>query len=231
MHGGRTANAGLRPTVVTREIELPGDRCSPGVEVYPLRDLTVRYDASRERFVLRSRSRGHELRPILSSGISPEGFVSFLLAIGRQDLQPLGYFPGFEVAGVRRWPRMRWGRVVAFRRRWDVPASELRAERAGRDPAAAFENVERWRTREGIPRRVFVSSSREPKPYFVDLGSPPFLELLDHHALGATAAPNETVHLTEMLPAPDQSWVADARGRYASEFLVHLRSVANESGS
>jgi hypothetical protein len=189
----------------------------------------VRYDSSRERFVLRSRSRGQELRPILSSGISPEGFVSFLLAIGRQDLQqPLGSFPGFEAPGIRRWPRMRWGRIVVFRRRWDLPIAEWRALRTSRDGAAAFESVQRWRAREDAPRRVFVASSREPKPYFVDLESPPFLELLDHHALASTAPADEVLHVTEMLPGPERSWVNDAHGRYASEFLVHLQNVADE---
>jgi hypothetical protein len=30
------------------------------------------------------------------------------------------------------------------------------------------------------------------------------------------------LHVTEMLPAPDELWVRDAAGHYASEFLLHL---------
>jgi hypothetical protein len=223
MHGGRTANAGLRPTIVPREIELPGDRCTPGVEAFPLRDLVVRYDSTRGRFILRSRSRDLELIPILSSGISPEGFISFLLAIGRQDVQALGYFPGFEVPGIRRWPRMRWGGVVAFRRRWDVPARELSVHRPRVQPDEAFVELQRWRRRDDVPRHVFVSTAREPKPFFVDLESPPFVELFTHLTKPA-ASSGEIVHVVEMLPGPSGLWVHDERGAYASEFLVHLRN-------
>jgi hypothetical protein len=30
------------------------------------------------------------------------------------------------------------------------------------------------------------------------------------------------LHVTEMLPGPDGLWIQGERGRYASEFLVHL---------
>src|SRR6185436_11173045 len=52
-HMGRTANAGLRPAVFAHEIELPGDRASPGARVLGLRDLVVRFDRTAGRFVLR----------------------------------------------------------------------------------------------------------------------------------------------------------------------------------
>jgi hypothetical protein len=121
MHGGRTANAGLRPSLFRHEIELPGDRATPGREVIPLADLSVRFESDSRRFRLRWRSRGVDVLPMVSSGIIPEGWVSFLIAIGQQDLQPLALFPGFEVDGITRWPRFRFGRVVVFRRRGAGP--------------------------------------------------------------------------------------------------------------
>src|SRR5262249_1722666 len=120
-HLGRSANAGLRPPVLAHEIELPGPRASPGAEPIALADLTVRWDSTGERFVLRSLSRlpsDAEVVPVISSGVSPEGFISFLVEIGRQGLQPLALFPGFDVPGIRRWPRFVLGRTVLFRRRW-----------------------------------------------------------------------------------------------------------------
>ena len=39
---------------------------------------------------------------------------------------------------------------------------------------------------------------------------------------GADGATPSAFHVTEMLPAPDELWVHDSAGRYASEFLVHL---------
>jgi hypothetical protein len=114
MHAGRTANAGLRPSLFRHEIELPGDRTTPGRESIPLADLTVRFDSRARRFRLRSRRRGVEVMPLVTSGISPEGLATFLLMIGQQDLQPLALFPGFDVEGIRRWPRFRFGRVSCF---------------------------------------------------------------------------------------------------------------------
>ncbi|HZI92596.1 MAG TPA: lantibiotic dehydratase, partial [Patescibacteria group bacterium] len=44
MHGGRTANAGLRPPIFSHEIELPGEKASSGAVAIPLSDLSVRHD-------------------------------------------------------------------------------------------------------------------------------------------------------------------------------------------
>ena len=97
-HYGRSANAGLRPVLFRHEIELPGDKGSPGVEALPLNDLVVRYDSASKRLVLRSLSRRFEVIPVLSSGVNPVGFVSDLVHIGRQGWQNVGYLPGFESA-------------------------------------------------------------------------------------------------------------------------------------
>ncbi|HVT17823.1 MAG TPA: lantibiotic dehydratase [Thermoanaerobaculia bacterium] len=252
-HLGRSANAGLRPTVFRHEIELLGERATPGAEVIPLADLVVRYDGAQGRFVLRWASRGKEVVPVISSGISPEGFVSFLVEIGRQGMLPLSYFPGFDVAGVARWPRFTCGRVVLFRRRWvfstaaaagagppapappavapgPLPEGPAGAGRrsGGPDEAAAgfFLEVARWRRAHGLPRHVFLCSEADPKPFYADLESPLFTELV-RRALAA--ARGSALHVTEMLPGPDEMWVADRRGRYASEFLVHLRHLPNSA--
>src|SRR5439155_13734218 len=171
----------------------------------------------------RSQRRGVEVLPVVTSGISPEGLVSFLLAIGKQDLQPLALFPGLDVEGITRWPRFRLGRVVAFRRRWVfAPAawpatSALGALNAGRTIAFA-----RWRARHGLPRHVFAHTHAAPKPFYVDLESPWLIELLSRRPADSPAT---RLEITEMLPAPEEIWIADGRGRYASEFLVHLANV------
>src|SRR5262249_1543471 len=125
MHGGRTANAGLRPPLLRYEIELPGDRVSRGRVALPLSDLVVRYESGSGGVRLRSKSQNCDGLPVISSGISSEGFISFLTEIGRQGIQPLAYFPGFNVDDVAHWPRFRVGKVVLFRRRWLVPSSDL----------------------------------------------------------------------------------------------------------
>jgi lantibiotic biosynthesis dehydratase-like protein len=227
-HLARSANAGLRPTIFRHEIELPGERASPGAEAIPLADLTVRWDGAGERFVLRSLSRGVEVVPVISSGISPEGFVAFLVQVGRQGLQPLAHFPGFDVPGVTRWPRFTFGRLVLFRRRWvfapgEGPVPPETARDAG-DAAAAdfFARLWRWRRAHGLPRHVFLHTDSEPKPYYADLDSPLSAELLRRTLTPAPGEPPPVLHATEMLPGPDELWVCDRAGRYASEFLVQF---------
>jgi Lantibiotic dehydratase, N terminus len=220
MHGARTANAGLRPPIFPLEIELPGDRVSEGHEAVPLSDLTAAWDSGARRFVVRSLSRGTEILPVICSGINPEGFVSFLTMVGAQDLQPLAFLPGFDVAGIRSWPRFSFGNVVLFRRRWvfeaaDLPGVDSREE--------SFLMTRRWRREHGLPEHVFVHFDRDPKPFYVDLGSEPFVDLF-RRAL-ASQESGGRVHVTEMLPGPEELWVRDSRGRYASEFLVHLDNL------
>jgi len=219
MHGGRTANAGLRPAIFPLEIELPGDRATEGREAVPLADLTARWDSASRRFVVRSRSRGIEILPVISSGISPEGIISFLTMVGGQGLQPLGFFPGFDVPEVRAWPRFTFGNVVLFRRRWVFRADELPAGKTAEDH---FMNTQRWRREHGLPLHVFIHSENETKPFYVNLGSVALVDLLRR-----AIAPGR-VHVTEMLPGPEELWVRDARGRYASEFLMHMDNLAGD---
>ncbi len=212
-HLGRSANAGLRPSLFRHEIELPGMRASPGAEVIHLKEMAVRWDAGEGRFVLRREADGVEVVPVISSGVSPEGFISFLVEIGRQGLQPLSWFPGFDVPGIFRWPRFASGRLVLFRRRWIVSPGEI-PEAAD---AALFADVARWRRKHGIPRHVFLHTTADPKPFHADLDSPLAVDLLRR----ATAAPT-TLHVVEMLPGPEELWVRDERGSYATELLLQL---------
>jgi hypothetical protein len=222
MHGSRTANAGLRPPIFTLEIELPGDRATAGREALPLADLTASWDSAAGRFVLRSISRGIEILPVISSGINPEGFISFLTMVGAQGHQPLGFFPGFDTPEIRSWPRFTYGNVVLFRRRWVFGAVELPT---GKTAEEYFLDTQRWRREHGVPRHVFIHSEREPKPFYVDLGSEAFVDLLRRAAASPSASPPGRVHVTEMLPGPEDLWVRDPRGRYASEFLLHMDNL------
>jgi hypothetical protein len=218
-HFGRSANAGLRPGIYPYEIELLGDRARPEAEVVPLGGLTVRWDTAASRFVLLWPERGLEVVPVISSGISPEGFVSFLVEIGRQGLQPLAWFPGFDVPGMTRWPRFTSGRLVLFRRRWVFAPGE--APETTREDADYFARTARWRRRHGLPRHVFLHTPADPKPFYADLDSPLSVDLLRRALTPAT-----TLHVVEMLPGPDELWVKDGRGRYATEFLLHFSGPA-----
>src|SRR5262245_46859195 len=224
-HNYRTANAGLRPSIFRHEIELPGEKASPGAEVIPLRELTVRWDTTQSRFVLRWTRDGTEVLPVITSGVNPVGAIQFLVNIGQQGLQPLGYFPGFDVEGVTRWPRFVCGKLVVFRERWAFgPGMWPVPQRPGRDFDAAgwFLDVQRWRRRHGLPRHVFIHTTENPKPRYVDLESPLFSDLILRTLTVTTSDSPREVHVTEMLPGPGELWAADDRGHYATELLVHL---------
>lgn len=234
-HRARTANAGLRPMLFRHEIELPGEKATPGAEAIPLRDLRVRYDLNERRFVLHWPARGVEVVPVITSGVNPTGIISFLVAIGQQGFQPLGYFPGFEADGVTRWPRIVSGRTVLFRERWvfgpgDWPEGGDTRPAAGRagatyvasgpagtlsSDAGYFLDVARWRRRHALPRHVFVHSGEDPKPRYLDLES---LLFVDHLRRGVKG----TLTVTEMLPGPEDLWIGETKRRFASEFLVQM---------
>jgi hypothetical protein len=219
-HEARTANAGLRPALFAREIELPGDLVSGGARRVALADLVIRYDSAADRLVLRSAGTGSEIVPVLTSGVSPAGIVSSLIHIGRQGLQPVGWLPGFRAPGLVRWPRFRSGRVVLFRERWVFTRPEL--PRAAGSEAAWYLAVARWREAHGLPRHVFVHTSAETKPFYVDLESPVIVDLLRRAAETVTETGDARLVVTEMLPGPDELWVRDPAGSYATEFLLQM---------
>ena len=222
-HLGRTANAGLRPAIFAHEIELPGDCASPGAQAHSLHDLVVRFDTGTDRFVLRLADGGTEVIPVINSGVNPVGFVSFLVAIGEQTLQPIGYFPGFDVPGVTHWPRVVAGRLVLFRERWVFRKGEWPEPPDRGDDIVPFGRAMLfWRDRWHLPRHVFVHSSKEPKPRYVDLGSPVFLDLLRRDLLTLSGESDAVLFVSEMLPGPENLFVEDAGLAYATEFLVQM---------
>lgn len=228
-HEARTANAGLRPVLFGHEIELVGDKASPEAAAIPLNDLVIRYDSAADRLVLRSVSHEVEVIPVLSSGVSPSGIVTELVHIGRQGWQSVGYLPGFHAPSVRRWPRFVCGKVVLFRARWVFPADEapLPSRRTGALPSDAefFLQVARWRELNDLPRHLFAHTSAEPKPFYVDLESPVLVDVLRRALPAPTAGAEAVLFVTEMLPGPEELWVQDASGGYATEFLVQLGGI------
>lgn len=230
-HEARTANAGLRPLLFPREIELPGDTVSPGVERIPLSDLALRYDTGADRLVLRRVSTGTEVVPVVSSGVSPSGIVSTLIHVGRQGWQTVGHLPGFQASAVTRWPRVVCGKVVLFRARWifdAVRGPSVSLGGASLSDAAFFLEAGRWRAANALPRHVFVHTTVEPKPFYVDLESPVLADLLRRAVTAVAALGSARLVVTEMLPAPEDLWVRDGAGAYAAEFLVQM--AGPESG-
>lgn len=118
----------------------------------------------------------------------------------------------FDPFGRRGSERVTIGRTVVRRARWSRAAGELPLE-----PDA----IASWARDGGMPRRVFVRSPLERKPIYVDLASPTLLRVLTRFVRPVAAnTPHAPITFTEMLPGPDECWLADDAGRYTSEFRV-----------
>ena len=116
-------------------------------------------------------------------------------------------------------PRITIGRTVWRRKTWDIPAAH-----GPQCPEAAAG----WARDRGMPQQVFALVPGETKPVYVDFDSPVLTRILSRHLRRAAAdAPSRTARFTEMLPAPEDCWLADDDGqRYTSE----LRLVAVDLG-
>jgi hypothetical protein len=105
-------------------------------------------------------------------------------------------------------PRLTAGRVVLRRESWSAPAHDIPADLAG------------WARTRGMPRRVFVKTPDERKPFFLDLESAVLQRIALRH-IRAAAGAEEPVRFSEMLPGPEECWLADSDGRrYAAELRL-----------
>ena len=129
---------------------------------------------------------------------------------------------GFDVLpDMRHTPRVFLDDLIIARESWTFTAKELAFATAA-DPLERWIGARRWRTLNNLPRRVFVGSGVERKPYYVDFDSPVLVGILVRlihrtHESGA----DETVTFSEMLPDMEQLWLADSAGeRYTSELRL-----------
>ena len=110
-------------------------------------------------------------------------------------------------------PRIAIGRTVIRRESWSIAAADIPSD-PGEIPSFARSHR--------MPRRVFAKSPLERKPMYLDTESRVLAQILCRHARRAAAdAPGSRFRFTEMLPAPDQCWLADGEGnRYVSELRI-----------
>ncbi|MEU1402274.1 lantibiotic dehydratase [Streptomyces sp. NPDC005728] len=125
-------------------------------------------------------------------------------------------------------PRVILDDLVLFRETWRLPVAGVALpDKADRE--RDYLAVRRWAAAHALPDLLFVKFPEETKPSLVDLTSPTLV--LSFANLVRTArrlAPDALVTLSEPLPAPDDSWLADADGeRYVSELRLQIsRKVA-----
>ncbi len=123
---------------------------------------------------------------------------------------------------AKHTPRLTIDEVVITRESWYFNISELPFVKI-KERSAQFLAVRRWAKAHGLPRFLFVKSPNEPKPFYVDLASPIYVNILVKtiHHLAVTPETVTLIRLTEMLPTFDQLWLTDATNqRYTSELRL-----------
>jgi hypothetical protein len=128
----------------------------------------------------------------------------------------------FELfAGRPHMPRVKIDDLVVSRESWRFSPADLDFA-AEKDEAARFVRTRAWAAALGIPRYVFVKSSAEVKPVYVDFTSPIYVNALAKMVRQTNAderLPDKTITIVEMLPTHDELWLTDHEGnRYTSEF-------------
>ena len=119
-------------------------------------------------------------------------------------------------------PRLTIDRLVICRESWHFAPAELTFA-FSKDALERYVGARQWAKSYGIPRFLFARTPVERKPYYIDLDSPLFVEMLAKiiRQTQAAAIENGLIALTEMLPSPEQAWLPDADGhRYTSELRI-----------
>ena len=163
-----------------------------------------------------------------------EGELRVRSTDGRHDLALMTFLAmAFTVRAVdsfrflpatKHSPRVTIDRLVVQRESWRLAAGDLGLAEAPTE-AERFLAARRLAREHDMPRRVFVLSPYETKPFFVDFDSPPAVEILCRTVRGAIdrGGPEVRIRFSEMLPDLRECWLPDADG---NRFTSELRMVA-----
>lgn len=176
--------------------------------------------------------------------VSPQGRVSYpisefiireeaeeLHVINRRDGQRFHILDAFSdlfssfvmnkgswIPPTPRTPRILIDKLVIRRATWRFRGDELKFAEE-KDESRGFAEARRWMKVEGLPPRMFVRSSTEVKPFYLDMDSPISVKILSRVIRAANQSPEQgEFTFSEMLPDQSQLWLQDANGmRYTSE--------------
>lgn len=139
---------------------------------------------------------------------SPEG----LPRVAHAALQP--------AEGGGHLPRLGLGGAVYQRERWEVRAEIFE----GLADLSLLLEVRRQAHAGRWPRFVVARAAEWQEPTLLDTRSPFAVEVF-----GARTGGAQWLTFEELYPAPDQLWLRDRQGRYASELWLRLRRVVDQS--
>ena len=118
-------------------------------------------------------------------------------------------------------PRISIDNLVVWRESWSIPVSEL-AFAYLKDNRERYRAARGWAKGKGVPRFVFIRSPLETKPLYLDFDSPISVDLFSRvirhlNDMGR----NQRIHMNEMLPTIEQTWLIDCEGnQYTSELRI-----------
>ncbi|WP_234539899.1 lantibiotic dehydratase [Streptomyces shenzhenensis] len=236
--GAVTTNLNLHGRLTDYEIVCPGEHSTAPEEArLHLDDLYAVHDAETDRLVLRSQRLDQEVVPLylgyLVPMVLPEIPRTLLLfsPTARSVLNVWRGVPaGPDEAGVTHRPRVRHHSLVLQRRSWTAAYGSLPLRAPGSADGEWYLAWHRWRTRHGLPARVFATVHQETaegedggwfggsKPQYVDFESPLSLTALE----GLLAGKRARTVFEEMLPGEDELHVTSPRGRHVAELAVEI---------
>lgn len=189
----------------------PGSIAPSGFESHPFSELILRREGG--ELVVLERT-GQRRFPILEA--FTDIFSSFV--VNKASWAP----------SLHHIPRVQIDQLVIHRETWRARTDEL-SFATEKQPRDRFLGAHRWMVGRGIPRRVFVKTPLEWKPFYLDMESPVLIEILCRtiRKLRDAGQPEAELTFSEMLPDIDQTWLRDATGaRYTCELrfvLVDLK--------
>jgi len=194
---GRATNSPMTPRDHHVEVG-PTRSWRPRDQVHLAGDLYVERTGDRLHVKSRVRDLDHDVISFMEAYLGVEAAPHFKL-----------------LPRVRHLPRVTIDKLVVSRETWNFEPAEFRAlvEDSGGAEADPVRRVAAWAKRLGLPRYLFGTVPHEPKPFYLDLGSPIYIDIFVRYLTGATA-----LGLSEMLPAHGELWLSDADGKsYTSE--------------
>ncbi|WP_127956814.1 lantibiotic dehydratase [Serratia microhaemolytica] len=128
----------------------------------------------------------------------------------------------FELAGdvlPRHEPRRIYMNHILYKRRtWTFNSDSL--PKASSNEFLAFIQWKNWQQQQALPRWVFIKCDSEPKPLFIDFDNPLSLD-----ALATALKKAYVIHVSEMLPTPNELWFNDARGHVCCEIRTTFSAI------
>ena len=211
---GHEANVAARPRLRRHEIVFLGESGVPREDRLPLEDLWVSVEDG--RIVLRSRSRGREVKPRLGNvhnfNTSNVGVYRFLSELQSERSRTLGFSWGPLRGAACFLPRVVHGRTVLAVAQWNLEGALL-ASWARAEGADRFAAVQRFRAEWALPR--WVCFRRQDQALPLDLDNVLSVEVLLSLLKGLPSAT-----LEELLPGPEQLLVQGGDGGYVHELII-----------